>query len=844
MIYHTLKSGLTIIYIVLLAFLISACGGGSGGGNNTSGSNSVGQNSSSMGSSSSMAAISTTRITRQNTPTLMAGYLDLLDFAKETSVAIVEGDYNVNLPDGDYEEKCDNSTSKLQLTVSGNGNKIVQKYSNCFISITDGTGTHQITISGEESITITRRENSLSTVNLEWKQYSVRVNGESPIILDGTFNYEGLLYFGRDITYENVYSIIKINANIDNGKENMAVRNIALKVDFPALFNRFGNTWPDNILTSGGIHLFHQKVLSASGIIRIENDAAKFLLDAATNRVIFNGSSDSVAYLDNAPQGFFLRWDENADKKPEANIFLTENEYPHVIDNLDSSTSPIYYTRLPSVYNTPYPANHSHTGYYKRIDLSKGATVEIDVQELFTSLSGALLTYEINNEQFSKNWEQLEAGKFLLKLPDAGAYDVVELKITAVDSYGNRSSVITAKVHMNDNLADFDNDGTPDYRDSDIDNDGVENYKDSFPKDPTEHSDLDGDGIGDNTDTDRDNDGVDNQDDAYPHDSACSKPESGNNESCYLTNSRYSFTDKNGIAYFVRDVGESSIDAQSYFVRFDTINKVFLSPTPIFNWPAGYSYGYIYDAESHSIVISNNTHDGYQIWQHVSILKLGDFTVTSIDNSRNHNMYMPFYDQGYLVFIVRAWNEPIDFSWIETYDLEGQLIDSTEDEARATPRDDTYYYLQHSRGIDFCSFSVSVNSNGDIIQTGQHKDRYSDNCDNIISVSENGNYGFALYGYSFSFHEAGQPSFSVIEGYNPGWMDNTIVYIENSTGDLIVKNLTSQKTRTLNTELRNGKDVYISGENILLMKPTGYTTAASMQLYNEELQLIYDSAQF
>lgn len=829
------RSFVQILIITITTFLLTACGGGGGGGGNAPSPTSSNQTSSSQQLQS---------LDRINTPVIASAYLDLLSFAKETSAVIVKGEYVVSLADGVYKDTCEGGTGSFEITASNMGNELLQKYKNCSIEIIENGTRQRVIVDGEERVSTVRNENTPSFVTISWKNYSIKTDNLPTQTFDGTFIYEGLLYYNHSAKYIDVTSRIKMTATIVENGQSMSAENVDFTFDFPAIFDRYSNDFDFYTNTPQGLHVFSKKIIKANGNVSVGKNKASFIFNSNNTSVTFSGSTAAKAYLDTASKGFYLKWNQLDDNAIDANTFLTETEYPSLSSNIYEKNSSIYFTRYPNDYGTPHPKNHRSTGQYEPINLSKGATTEINVQELFTSKSGALLTYEINNEQFSKDWEQLEAGKFLLKLPDAGAYDVVELKITAVDSYGNRSPVITAKVHMNDNLADFDNDGIPDYRDPDMDNDGVENYKDSFPKDPTEHSDLDGDRIGDNTDTDTDNDGVGNQDDAYPNDSACSKLESGNNESCYLTNSRYSFTDKNGIAYFTRDVGESSIDGQSYFVRFDTINKVFLSPTPTFNWPAGYSYGFIYDAESHSVVISNNTHDGYEIWQQVSILKLDDFTVTSIDNSRNHNMSMHFHDHGYLVFVVRAWNEPIDFSWIETYDLEGQLIDSTEDEARATPRDDTYYYLQHSRGINFCSFSVSVNSGGNIIKTGHYENRYNDNCGNIISVSENGNYGFALIGYSFSIHEADQPSLSVVEGYNPGWLGNTIVYIENSTGDLIVKKFPSQETRTLGAEQRNGKDVYFSGKNILLMKPIGYGTAASMQLYNEELQLIYDSAQF
>jgi hypothetical protein len=836
------KAGFTYSLIIFLSLLISACGGGGSSSGAPSGINSQTSTSTStsqMASSSSLAAL-TTKITRTNTPTLMAGYLDLLDFAKETSVSIVNGDYDFSLADGNYEDVCDNNNSKLKLVVANGGNQLTQQYTNCQISVTDNTGTHKITLSGEEKITVNRRENSPSTFNLEWKKYSLSVNDEGTLILNGQFSYEGLLHFERTFTYENIHSKIKIDASVSDGTESMVMRNVALTVDFPSLFDPIENVY----FVPRGMHVFHKKVLNASGELQIEKDAAQFLLDTTTSRVTFSGPSEAKAYMDNTQYGFFLRWDETGDNHPEANIFLTENEYPVVIDNLHSSNSPIYFTRYPNVYNTPYPPNHWSSGFYKTIDLSKGATTEINVQELFTSISGALLTYEIDNQSHSKDWEQIEAGKFLLKFPDAEGYEIFELKITAVDMYGNRSPVITAKVRMNDNLADFDKDGIPDYQDPDIDNDGIPNHEDRFDKDPTEYSDLDGDDIGDNADNDRDNDGVDNSGDAYPNDAACSKLESGDSESCYLTNSRYNFTDKNGIAYFIQEVKASTPDGKSRFIRFDTNKKQFLSPTATFDWAADYTYSYAYNPENHSVIVSNRTHDGYTVWQKVFILQLDDLSIIPIDNSRNYDMYAAFHDYGYFVFTVTESTWSGILGWIEVYDENGKLINTSESDARSTPKDDTYFSLQNSRGIDFCDFSVSVNNVGDIVKNGQYENRYDDNCDPTMQISENGMYGFTSYNYQFSLFNIDKQRLGEKIGYSPAWLGNTLVYTDGATNNLIATSFPSQQSKLLSAEQKAGHEIHISGNNILLTKITGYQSSASLQLYNADLQLLYDSADF
>lgn len=770
----------------------------------------------------------------------MAGYLDLLDFAKDTSVDIVNGTYDFNLADGVYEDNCENNGGKLKLTVSNKSSQMLQEYSNCQISVTDNSGTQRVTLSGEEKITINQQENSYSTFSLQWKKYSLSFPGEAPITFNGQFSYEGLLHFDRTIIYENIRSKIKIDATIADGKDSFDMRNVALNIDFPSLFEP---TLPVYFQPKG-THVLHQKMLSASGEFQFKNSAAVFQLNTAGKKITFSGATTAKAIIDYTQYGFFLRWDENGDNQAEANIFLTENEYPFIIDNLNSSINPIYFTRYPNVYNTPYPKNHWATGVYERVNLSKGGTAEIDVQEFFTTVSGSLLSYEINGERESKDWEQISAGKFILKFPDADSFELIELKITATDSFGNRSPTLTAKVQMNDNLADFDKDGIPDYQDRDMDNDGTFNDSDRFPKDPTEQSDLDGDGIGDNSDGDKDNDETENANDAYPADGSCSKQESGDGTSCYLTNSSYEFTDKNGIAYFIQRVEDSTFDGKSRFIRFDTISKRYLDPTPSFNSPSSSTFTYAYNEEKHSVVIVSRTSDSSKIVHDVSILYLENFTFKPIENSRNYEMSPMFYDYGYLIFSVAESTWSGFFLWIEVYDSTGKLISTSENEARAAPKDQTYLYLQHSRGVPFCGFSVSVNNLGNIIKNGQYENRYRENCTIKLQVSENGLYGFAYSDYSIALYNTNQGQLWKKSGLEPAWIGNKILHTETGTYNLILTSYPSNESAQLDGSLVVGSSAFASGKNILLMKLSSYQSPARLQIYSEDLQLIYDSKQF
>lgn len=835
MIHRHLRSGLSIRYILLLSMLMSACGGGGSGNSIPSSNNSQVAITSSKASTSTMSSSSASaptfagEVTRQNTAELLASYLDLLEFAKETSAAIVKGEYSVNLADGYYEDACDGK-GKLQVTVSNNGKKIIQKYLDCQLSITDSTGIHLVSITGEEQITIDRKERMPSKFTLYWKEYSVTESDNSTLVLDGQFNYEGLLYFDRNIIYENIHSDIFIDARIDDGTQKMEARNVNFRFDFPAILNKYGNDAPHNLLEPKRLHVFQNKVLRASGEITLAQSAAKFAMDATSKTLTFSGLTQAKTRIDATPNGFLLRWDENSDAISDATVFLTETEYSVLFSNINSSTNPIYYTIYKDNYGSTYPKKHFIKGYYEAVHLSKGATAEIDVQELFTNVSGALLTYEINGESYSKDWEQIEAGKFLLKFPDSVGNEIFELSVTATDIHGNRSPAIVARIRMNDNLSDIDKDGTPDYLDADMDNDGFPNYEDRFPKDPNEHADTDRDSIGDNTDPDIDNDGIANASDSHPQDASCNKLTEGDNAGCFMTQALYSFTDKFQVAHFTQTRYENNAHSMR-FIRFDMNARKFLPATDFI--PYGFVDGNSYNAESHS-VLTRIEHENS-----LYIIQLDDNSLKLLRKDEDDSSHIRFSEFGY--FIVSASMDNSNLYWLEVYDANGIMTDSSKTSALKNIREEIPFNLQRSAAVPFCEYSVSVNAQGKLVETGDYTKRHGDNCIGQIELSANKQLGFSSSGLSTPigiFNNQRQKLID-IQYINPQWLQNNIMYHIWNTNELVIVNPVNQVSRHFpNTD---NKSRFIVGNQIITIENTNSPFASYLQIHDENLQLMYSS---
>lgn len=818
---------------ISLILALSACGGGGKSADNNSGNSPL---ASSISSSQSSLAIQT--LTRQNTSVIASGYLDLILFAKDSAASIVNGDYHTGLSDGTYKNNCEGGKGSYEITVSKNGDQLKQKYNNCETSITENGITEKLLVSGEESITITRNENAYSLVDVVWKNYSVSINGELADSLDGTLNYQGFLYFAQNTTYTNVISRIKINAKINSGGQVVSAENIELTYNYPSIFDSYPFPGGGFVTYPQGLHVFAGTIISAQGTLGIGDVKSNFLFAPEKQRVTFSNSATARSYLDTTNKGFYIRWDENNDSLIDATVFLSEDEYPVISEHLLDQTTNIYFARYPKDYGMPLPPNHFYEGQYKILSLSKGATTEIDVRELFTNKSGALLTYEIDKKSSSDDWEKIEAGRFTLKFPNSNGTETFNLKVTAVDIYNNRSPEITVTVRMNDNLADTDKDGLLDINDPDIDNDGITNHYDVFPKDPHESSDLDWDGIGDNSDPDSDNDEVANNNDAFPKDRTCHTASSGDEYGCYLNNARYAFDD-GSIIYFMQQIDNEG-QKKGRLIKFDTKTNQFLAASPIFDTNASYVSFRAYDPINKSVLM------GDRLDKKLYLLKLGDLSITPVRDTSNEDAYPYFSENGYFAVGVTDTSGFSAKVWVEVFDRDGNLTDSNKEESLSNPNYFLAYNIQKSVSVPFCTFSITIGSNGKLISHGNPAEA-SEVCSGVNATSPNMQYTFPqpTTGYQpFKVYDVNANEVSQFDGYQMQWMNNLLVYVyieNNSKTVLAVSNIFNDELYSYKDTNSILGDIYVVGDKIISFQPTDYMRSLRLIVFDKELNTEFDS---
>jgi len=821
---------------LIAAFLmttLTACGGGGGGGDGQS----AGANPSSQiisSPSSSQSSVTLQPLTRTNTPFVANNYLELLAFAKDSAAAIVKGEYNTGLADGVYKDTCEGGKGSFEITVAATGNNLQQKYINCELTITENGITEKIVVSGEESIATTRNENTPSIVNILWKNYSIATNNAPAQSLDGSLTYQGLLYFNQNLTYTNITSKIIINSKISVDTQVMNAENIELVYNFPAIFDSYPAAGFGSYISDKGIHVFAGTVISAKGSLGLNDIKSNFSFDATKQRVTFSNSAIAKSYLDITSKGFYIRWDENNNGLADANVFLSEAEYPVLSENLNNSANNIYFTRYPNDYGTPFPPNHINTGQYKSISLSKGASVDINVQEFFTNKSGTLLNYEIDNKSSSADWEQIEAGRFTLRFPNSNGSETFNLKVTALDTYNNRSPEITVTVRMNDNLADTDKDGILDIKDPDIDNDGIANDNDRFPKDPTESTDLDDDGIGDNNDLDRDNDGIANKNDVFPNDTSCHAATSGDEYGCYLSNSRYAFSDENAIAYFIQTISEN--DKKARLVKFDTITNQFLAPSKILNINGGYVTPRAYDPINKSFLMVRD--------KKLYLVKLNDLSITSIRDTGEYYIYPYFSENGYFAVKIMDLSNYNYISWIEIFDNHGNLTDANKEESALYPN----YYLgvkiQKLESVPFCKFALTIGNTGKLVTHGSQPDPL-DICSSVNSTSQNGQYTF-LQQPDFvanNVHNLQGDMVLQVNADQMQWLGSALVYItyeNDNQRTLVVNDLINNQRHTYKDD--NLGDIYVVGEKTLSFQTGQYGIPKKLLVFDKELNIEFDSS--
>lgn len=827
--------------LTLLTLTVCACGGGGGGStSNTPNQNSSEQTSSKATSStSSSAALSSHAISRADAPKLFSDYMDVILFSKSTAAAIVNEEYDVFLLDGSYKDSCEGGKGSYDITVSNSGDQYSAKYSNCLLTTGIGSLSTQFVYDGEISLVKTRREQTYSTAILKWSKFSVSAPGEKSATINGSLIYHGFLTFNPNANYYNTTAKVDTSIEIDNGHRTIKASNVNVEINYPAVFDRYDSVGGFfQTIEDPDFHLFTTKIVSATGTIELPDTAADFKLSPENLKLSFSNLATARAYAQATDQGFYLQWDEQNDGLLDANVFLTTNKYSALSDNLDSSNNQIDFTRYDQYYPT-LPPNHYALGQYQPLNLSRGASVEINVQEIFTDTSGALLRYEIDNQTQSSDWEQLEAGRFKLTFPNSLGYETYELNLTAVDEMGNRSPAMKVSVKMNDDLADTDNDGVLDINDPDIDNDGVANEDDRFPKDPNESKDSDEDGIGDNSDTDIDGDGIANDQDAFPNDSNCYTEESGDALGCYLHNASYGFTDSNSIIYLTQQVIDENNTLKIRLIRFDTNTNAFLPASPILDLTNQMLVIGAYNKDYNSVLIQDNAVNK------LYLLHLEDYSFEKIRDTTGYTVAPRLSDQGF--FAVFVSQNQADKTWIEVYDNEGQLIDSSEPEPSSTKS--VSFNLQHQIAVPFCGYAVTINDQGKLETSGNVGNADSDICFGTNQVSQNRLYTFGERNPLTNIYNNHGDIIDTIKSEGVFWLGNSLIYLSDqaylSNGiyklDLLKKEVGSSETTNFSKESTYLKNLDIVGDKVVTFLQGGYMTDSELRIFDSNLSPIYDS---
>lgn len=814
------------------SLLLFACGGGSSNDGNQI------QLSSSYSSTQSIASSSTSstqsssqplgQITRENAPIIVSTFLEWLNFARDTSIEIINDEYNFGIPDGRYSDSCENDTGTFDITVSNSGNSVTQTYNNCLFFENENGNQESYLVSGSENFTFLHTENMPSTFSITWNNYSIVKNWALEQTLSGSLSYEGLSFYSDDFIYENITSRIVINLSLTQDNLTISAENIELVYDFPSLFEYYDEE-------GKGLHLFSQNIKTITGkIYSSDHDAASINFLSEDLRISLNGSGDEQVHIDIKPKGYHLKWNQNGDDLLDASVFLSETEYINLSKHAREENSEISFTQFTVFNDTQFPHGHITAGNYENLSMSKGTTLDVNITELFTNKSGELLTYEINNQAISDDWEQLESGHFILKFPSADGTELFELDFTAIDADGNRSPAITARVQMDNALADTDNDGILDSQDDDIDNDGVGNWTDRFPFDATESIDTDSDGIGNNKDTDIDDDGVENLTDAYPMDINCNKIEHGDGDICYLTGSQLKFFDADNVAYFIQTIRNGHNVEKRRFVSFDLESNSFQVPSAIFENLDNIIHRAIYHPESHSAI--TESYDPEWIYK----IELNNYGSTAIINKRGLQMYPLYTENGFIA--IRVWRSSTE-SWTEIYDINGTLIDSNETELDATSEYYLSYAIQKTEAIPFCGYSISIDENGSLIETGDKLLFENDACYLLGSVSDNGQYFFSetFTGTPGIIYGLNKEPVMEVRSEQMLWLGNLVAYIDIDTGSLNTKNINNELLHTLSNPDRRFETIYTMNQKIIHVTKDEFNRPIRLEIYDQGLNILFDS---
>lgn len=659
------KSYLRLYLPVLSCVFLAACGGGGGGGG---GSAPIQQSSSSIASS-------TAPFTRQLAPSVAGAFVDVADYATNLPYDLFEElSLYAELPDGTEKANCEKGLATIK--VANSGRSIQEHYEKCQF---DG-----IEMDGDRLIDIVATDSVIGAkVNYTFKQLVIRSISDATQkqSWDGVVTYVGGT-FGRSDS-DSTFSV-DLDLVIDDARDGrLEVNNFKLQESYDRNQLQHPMEFHHNL----------SSVQTISGNFIFKNNI-RFSLEKVATGVALKGDNNSrLTLLYDLGMNMVLNWDETGDGLADARLVIPQGEEFSISDMIALGN------KSPSFLFSQHPDKKIQEGF--QYSMARGASLDVYVQWNFTHESASLLNFELNGKSSNgAEWVQLDPGHFRLSFASNTVDENYDLTFVAIDSQGNKSPGLHAKLYVG---ADLDKDGVPNGVDDDDDGDIVKDVLDKFPLDPKESEDADGDGVGDHADPDFDSS---------------------------VQQGLVWFIDKNSVAYFqpvARTDWEAKVN-KNYSKRWDYKTNSFLPELELNNRFIDESY---YSKEQHKLYYSSNSD--------IYVVDLNSMQ-QSLFLKANASLARQFvkHASGNLVVVARASNMGTVY---ESYTASGVAINSIQGEIN---RDSAPFYAPDL--APFCAYYITIDSEGKLFQQGTFENRFDKCFFSSVKVSQDGRYVYRSRG--------------------------------------------------------------------------------------------------